>query len=162
VGGDIDQKYKKVEEKYLAYNPHRVNVGSIGVVDEETSGGYVSGIYFVFKSINEKIPPEYILHLLKSIPYKKVIAAYDTKYGAVRANLTYSQLCRIKIPILPQSVLKKFFVKQNILRKVTKEMNKEKESMTKFIYEITTKDLNPNHKEDFEEVLKLATSNEPK
>ena len=41
-------------------------------------------------------------------------------------------------------------------------MNKEKESMTKFIYEITTKDLNPNHKEDFEEVLKLATSNEPK
>ena len=162
MGGDIGQKYKKVEEKYLAYNPHRVNVGSIGLVDKETSGGYVPGIYFVFKSINEKVPPEYILHLLKSKPYKKVIEAYDTKYGAVRANLTYNQLCRIKIPILPESILKKFFNKQNILKKVTEEMNKEKNSMTRFIKEITTKDLNPNHKEDFEEILKIATLNEAK
>jgi len=142
-GDEIAQKYKKVKENYLAYNPHRVNVGSIGLVDSETSGGYVSGIYIVFKSIEEKVPPEYILHLLKSIPYKKVIEAYDTKYGAVRANLTYKQLCRIKIPILPKNILKKFLTKQKILKNITEEMDKEKQSMTKFIQGITNKDFKP-------------------
>jgi len=152
-GSDIKQKYKKTEEKYLAYNPHRVNVGSIGIVDKETSEGYVPGIYIVFKSTDERVPPEYILHLLKSKPYKKVIEAYDTKSGAVRANLTYGQLCRIKIPLLPNSKLKNFLSKQNSLKRVTEEMNKEKRSMTKFIQGITTKNLNLDNKESFKRSL---------
>jgi len=34
--------------------------------------------------------------------------------------------------------------------------------MARFIKEITTKDLDHHHKEDFEEILKIATLNEAK
>lgn len=124
LGEEIKQNYKKVYKGDLVYNPHRVNVGSIGLVTEECDGGYVSGIYVVFRSKNSKVPPEYILTLLKSPAYKKVIEAYDTKYGAVRANLTYEQLCRIRIPVLPPAKLEKFL---NHLREIIDLEEKLKE-----------------------------------
>lgn len=129
LGEEIKQKYKKVHKGDLVYNPHRVNVGSIGLVPEECDGGYVSGIYIVFRSKNAKIPPEFILTLLKSDAYKKVIEAYDTKYGAVRANLTYEQLGRIRIPILPPSQLKKFMDHFDELAEIEKKL-KDKRALT--------------------------------
>ena len=35
IGKDINQSYKKVKSGELVYNPYRVNVGSIGIVQEE-------------------------------------------------------------------------------------------------------------------------------
>jgi type I restriction enzyme M protein len=132
-GKDIRQRYKPVKTGDLVYNPHRVNVGSIGLVTEEFNGGYVSGIYVVFYSADKKIPPEYILKLLKSNQYKRVIEAYDTKYGAVRANLTFEQLCRIKIPMLSNDILKKFLEQQDDIMKRKKELENKEKSISKFI-----------------------------
>jgi len=135
-GEEIKQKYKKVQKGDLVYNPHRVNVGSIGLVPEECDGGYVSGIYIVFRSTSSKVPPEFILTLLKSDAYKKVIEAYDTKYGAVRANLTYEQLCRIRIPILPPAQLKKFMEHLNELAEIEKELKDKRASTEKYLGQI--------------------------
>ncbi|MDN3030919.1 MAG: N-6 DNA methylase [Candidatus Tisiphia sp.] len=46
-GEDINQKYKHVQAGDLVYNPHRINVGSLGLVSEELNGGYVSGILYL-------------------------------------------------------------------------------------------------------------------
>ena len=66
-GSEIHQKYQKVSTGDMVYNPHRVNVGSIGLVTNEFDGGYESGIYVVFKAtLPDKVPSEYIVWLLKS------------------------------------------------------------------------------------------------
>ncbi len=44
LGADIRQRYKRVQVDELTYNPHRVNVGSIGLVTPECVGGRGGGI----------------------------------------------------------------------------------------------------------------------
>lgn len=47
-GKDIKQPYKKVRSGDFAYNPYRINVGSIGWVPPEHDGAYISPAYVVF------------------------------------------------------------------------------------------------------------------
>ena len=108
-GGDsINQTYIRVSAGDLVYNPHRVNVGSIGIVPKELNGGIVSGIYVVFRPRNPvHLPAPYLLSLLKSDIYLKIIRAYDTT-GAVRASLKYEQLGRIKLVLPSSEMLREF------------------------------------------------------
>jgi len=133
------QKYKRVFAGDLVYNPHRINVGSIGLVPKELNGGYVSGIYIVFKSMNDKMPPEYILKLLKSKQYLTVIGAYDTKYGAVRANLTYEMLCKIKVPLLSPNKLSILLNKNSQINTLKKQYVEQEEQLSDIISEFSSK-----------------------
>lgn len=97
-GHELGQPYVRVHAGDLVYNPHRVNVGSLGLVPLELDGGIVSGIYIVFRPLDcGKLPSSYLYYLLKSEPYLRIIRAYDSKHGAVRANLNWEQLKRIRI-----------------------------------------------------------------
>lgn len=123
-GDIINQKYKQVQTGDLSYNPHRINVGSLGLVAKELSNGYVSGIYIVFRVRSQFINilnPEYLLYILKTPYYLRVVNRYDTKYGAVRANLTYEQLCNIKIPLLSKEEMNVFLEKINKLNHIKKD-----------------------------------------
>ena len=113
LGADIKQKYIRVRAGDLVYNPHRVNVGSIGIVTDEHDGKYVSPIYVVFRTVSDKMPATLIWSLLKSNMYKNIIRAYDTRNGAVRPNLTWDQLIRIKVPDLPIHAMEKFIIKHD-------------------------------------------------
>ncbi len=138
-GEDINQKYKHVQAGDLVYNPHRINVGSLGLVSEELNGGYVSGIYIVFrvlKKFQDTLPSEYLLHVLKSKYYLAIIGKYDTKYGAVRANLTYEQLCNIHIPLLKKNEMKEFLEKISKLNNITEEFQKIKNNLKESIHKI--------------------------
>ena len=132
-GREIKQQYIKVFAGDIVYNPHRVNVGSIGVVPEIYAGGIVSGIYVVFRPKNpEKLPPHYVYTWLKSSAYIDIIKAYDTK-GAVRANLSYEQLCRIKIIIPSTQILNefnKFQAQITEFNKTTKKIEGQKKDYT--------------------------------
>ncbi len=137
-GEEINQKYKQVQTGDLSYNPHRVNVGSLGLVPGNLNGGYVSGIYIVFrikKEFQDILTSEYILHILKSPYYLSIIGKYDTKYGAVRANLTYEQLCNIKIPLLDKKQMKRFLEKINKLNFMKKEFKEIEDTVKNSIQE---------------------------
>src|SRR5699024_1617580 len=58
-------RYKLIKKGWFAYNPMRVNVGSIGYAFRADHIGIVSPDYVVF-SCSEEILPEYLLYLLKS------------------------------------------------------------------------------------------------
>ena len=134
LGTDIQQQYKRVNTGDLVYNPHRVNLGSIGIVTDAYNGGYVSPIYVVFRSIDERqAPPVFIWSLLKSEMYKRIIRAYDTRQGAVRPNLTWDQLVRIRIPLLPNGVMKQFTQRQSGWGNLTSELEEKQRSMFTFI-----------------------------
>ena len=99
-GHEFSKSYEgiRVQSGDFVYNPHRVNVGSIGIVPNNLAGGIVPGIYVVFRICDTRqLPPHLLLYQIKSPTYQQVIRAYDSKHGAVRANLTWDQLVRIRI-----------------------------------------------------------------
>jgi len=141
LGREINGKVQQVETDDIVYNPHRVNVGSIGVVPHEYGGGYVSNIYVVFRPTNpDKTPSGYITWLLKSLAYRHVIEAYDTKHGAVRANLTYDQLKRIRIPILNKDGLERYGSLAGEVSALKVRMQVKETGLVSYLEEITTTD----------------------
>ena len=54
-GKNINQAYKKVKNHDLAYNPYRVNIGSIGWKTQNQKNDYISPAYVVFITQNHLI-----------------------------------------------------------------------------------------------------------
>lgn len=140
LGSEINQRYIKVETGDIEYNPHRVNLGSIGIVTEAYNGGHVSPIYIVFRSIDPKIPNTLIWSLLKSDMFKNIIRAYDTRHGAVRPNLSWDQLTRIKVPILPKKEMNDFIEKQANWESLTVAVENIKRNMFEFVGSLEVND----------------------
>ena len=80
--------YKIVPRGCFAYNPSRINVGSVDVQECEDRV-IVSPLYVVF-SVDEKLNRRYLLHYLKSDITLTYIKAYAS--GSVRYNLKFSIL----------------------------------------------------------------------
>lgn len=96
LGKNINQPYIYVEDDCLAYNPYRINVGSIGLKTSKLSNEYISPAYVVFKC-KETILPEYLFIVLKSSVLNTLIKENTT--GSVRQTLSYENLAKIKIPV---------------------------------------------------------------
>lgn len=105
LGKEIKQPYKRVNAGDFAYNPYRINVGSIGRVPPEHDGAYISPAYVVFSVDSSVILPEVFWFILKSDFFNKTLRAATA--GSVRMNLTYSLLETLKIPIPPLPVQEK-------------------------------------------------------
>lgn len=111
-GKDIRQKYHIVNNDWLAYNPYRINVGSIGLKTSSQKGGYISPAYVVF-SCKDTVVPEYILMLMKSDFFNKLIN--DSTTGSVRQTLRFDKLAELKAPIPPVDEQKKILEKYHLL-----------------------------------------------
>ena len=98
VASEDVSKYKKVLPGYFAYNPARINVGSIAYNDSDETG-CVSPMYTVFKVKNNcKINLKYLYAILKS---NSMVKEYgENAYGSVRQQLRFSDLSEIFIPVL--------------------------------------------------------------
>ncbi|WP_213996912.1 restriction endonuclease subunit S [Tepidanaerobacter syntrophicus] len=100
--------YIVLKENQLAYNPYRVNVGSIGLAPKGLLG-LVSPAYTVFET-TEELSAEFLYYYLKSSLGVNLIKWYGDR-GGVRSALRYNDLCEIDIPDLnlnqQMSVLKK-------------------------------------------------------
>jgi type I restriction enzyme S subunit len=95
-GKDINQAYKKMEIGWIAYNPYRINVGSIGVRLKEHKNEYISPAYVVFSCLDNLLP-EYLYLLFKTERFNRVINESTT--GSVRQNLTTDTLKKLQIPL---------------------------------------------------------------
>lgn len=97
LGSEATQMYKQVRAGEIVYNPHRVNIGSIGVVPAYIEKGCVSSVYVVFRPTNPRsYPANYLTSVLKQPRYLKVIMNYSLE--STRAHLPYNELIRIIIP----------------------------------------------------------------
>ena len=122
-GANINQAYKKMEMGWLAYNPYRVNVGSIGMRTAEHQHEYISPAYVVF-SCKETLLPDFLFKLFKTERFNKIINESTT--GSVRQNLTIDILKTLDIPIPPTSVqrilLKNYYKKIDLADNIDKEI----------------------------------------
>jgi type I restriction enzyme S subunit len=91
--------YKLVSFNDIAYNPSRINVGSVARC-HLNDGGAVSPMYVVVRC-RESLLPQYLLHFLKSDVGLQYIN--HRCVGAVRFQLRYIDLEQIELPIPPPS-----------------------------------------------------------
>ncbi len=90
-------KYLLIEEGDFAYNPYRINVGSIGLTPRGKKG-LVSPAYVVFTT-TDKLIPELLLDFLKSPDGIHQIGKYAR--GTVRKALRFEELAQIELPVPP-------------------------------------------------------------
>ena len=97
--------YKLVGRNQIAYNPSRINVGSVALQDREDEV-VVSPLYVVFSVDQERLDPAYLLRFLKSGPGLSQIAFQSI--GTVRNNLKYDGLSNIllRVPSLEEQRLR--------------------------------------------------------
>lgn len=95
-GKEFNQPYKVVKNGYIAYNPYRINVGSIGLKTSTLKGDLISPAYVVF-SCKKTMLPEFLFLLMKTQWFNEQVK--ENTSGSVRQNLTFEALSKIKIPI---------------------------------------------------------------
>jgi len=87
--------YKIVKKETFAYNPARINVGSIGY-SFELNEVIISSLYVCFKT-NKELEDLYLLAYLDTNKFNKNILRYEE--GGVRQYLFYENFSQIKIPL---------------------------------------------------------------
>lgn len=93
-GYDI-RLYKIIKSNTFAYNPARINVGSIGF-SGELNDIIVSSLYVCFQT-NDKLDDNYLLSFLDTFDFRK--AVLRNAEGGVRSYLFYDNFSLIKIPL---------------------------------------------------------------
>lgn len=89
--------YKIVQFNDLAYNPSRINVGSVALC-QYPHGGAVSPMYVVVRT-RATLLPQYLLYFLRSEIGRQHIIHHSV--GAVRFQLRFIDLEQLQIPLPP-------------------------------------------------------------
>lgn len=106
--------YKVVEQGQYAYNPSRINVGSIARLDD-WKNGILSPMYIVFKLDTKKVCSDYFLHWLNSSEARQRIK--NSAQGSVRETVSFKDLGAIDIPLPAMDVQKDVTYKLNLAQK---------------------------------------------
>lgn len=91
-------RYLRVKRDWFAYNPMRINVGSIGWAQSEGQTGVISPDYIVF-SCSDRIHPRLLFSFLKHARGLKEIN--DATAGSVRERLYFDRLAQIEFALPP-------------------------------------------------------------
>lgn len=132
-GAQINQPYKIVKNGFLAYNPYRINVGSIGLKTEEQKYNYISPAYVVF-SCKEGLLPEFLYILFRTNRFNELIRENTT--GSVRQTLSFTSMGNIKFPLPPIEKQKEIVEKYNAKIKLAEEQEQKAENLEEEIEKI--------------------------
>ena len=108
-------KYKIVNKGVFAYNPARVNIGSLGR-NEFDFDGCVSPVYVVFSVLDGY---ENYFDLFRNTDFFKDSVA-SLAIGGVRQSLSYDDLCSIEVIIPSENAVEEFNNLYNQMKKTIK------------------------------------------
>ena len=120
VASKNTSNYYVIEKGHFAYNPSRINVGSLAYkFDNKTS--VISPLYISFRANNNYIKDDYLLNWFSTQPFLKQM---DKSFeGSVRNTLSYESLVKMKISIPSLDEQEKIV---NILSSINKKIQTEK------------------------------------
>ena len=95
IASEDTRNYKVVAKNDFAYNPARINVGSIARMKQDIKG-IISPMYICFKC-NEKILPEYLEYFFESSKFTYEMS--KRLEGSVRMCLSYESMLNIPIEL---------------------------------------------------------------
>ena len=105
MSGVTLSNYKIVRKNYFAYNPSRLNIGSISFSREEKV--IVSPMYIVFRIIRtDLLLPEYLLMYIRRNEFLRYTSFCAS--GSVRDIFDFSTLCDVDITLPPLDVQQKY------------------------------------------------------
>lgn len=107
VASDDTSNYKIVNRNDFAYNPARINVGSIARLTS-LERGVVSPMYICFRATS-KVLPEYLEHFFETKHFNDEMK--NRLEGSVRLCLSWDGLCSIPI-MLPSIAVQKYIGEQ--------------------------------------------------
>lgn len=121
--------YKIVKPNQFAYNPSRINLGSIALRNESDGKCIVSPMYVVFEVIDsEKLMPDYLLLWLSRSEFLRSTLFYAS--GSVRDTFGFEDMNNVAIPIPNISVqreivnIHKCYIERQRIAEVLKEQLK--------------------------------------
>lgn len=97
------KNYKILKKGTFAYNPSRINIGSIAILEEDIA--IVSPMYVVFKISEQQknlLLPEFLYLWFKRAEFQRSTLFYAV--GSVRDTFNWEDMCRVKIPLPPIEV----------------------------------------------------------
>jgi len=115
VASDDATNYKIVKKGQFAYNPSRINVGSLDLL-LDFEEGILSPMYVVFETNRKILLPEFLYYHLKSYWFTGHIPMFVQ--GSVRDSLSFDGLCGIRF-FIP------CFEEQTAIAQVLKTADKE-------------------------------------
>lgn len=119
IGIDL-QNYKIVRKGQFAYNPSRINLGSIALLSDDDC--IVSPMYIVFKVVYTNILlPEYLMMWLSRSEFYRSTLFYAS--GSVRDTFDFNIMKEVKIPI-PKLKIQEDIVNIYSAYQLRKEINK--------------------------------------
>ena len=92
-------KYKIIEPGMFAYNPMRLNIGSIGLCKYSYTKGLVSPDYVVFGCDTDNLLPEFLNYAIQGLEWQQWASAAGV--GSVRVRIYYKELARLALTIPP-------------------------------------------------------------
>ena len=95
--GQNPERYKFASAGTIFYNPMRILIGSIALVDDESTEGIVSPDYVVAKPKLDRLLPRFFYSWLRSKHGARAILG--TAKGAVRERMMFKGLTRIEMPL---------------------------------------------------------------
>ena len=121
VASDNKTNYKIVKLNDFAFNPARINVGSIAKLNNYKIG-IVSPMYICFKCVENKLNADYLAYYFLSNSFKNSLN--KRLEGSVRQCLQYDALCNIRllVPTLNEQIV---FV--NKIKLISEKLEKEKD-----------------------------------
>jgi len=134
-GKNINQPYKKVYNGDLAYNPYRINVGSIGLKTDILKNNFISPAYVVFYC-NNKLKPAFLYKMFKTETFNKIIN--DNTTGSVRQNLKFDSLANIRIPLpsiqKQEQILKEYNDKISLAKRQEEEAKNLENEIEEYLF----------------------------
>ncbi len=104
VKGASTDRCKVVRPNAFAYNPMRINIGSIAR-NETADTLMVSPDYVVFEAQPDGLLPEYLDHVRRSHAWQSFVGAAGN--GSVRVRIYYDHLSQLRLPLPPRAEQRK-------------------------------------------------------
>lgn len=100
--GKHPERYKAVEPGTVFYNPMRILLGSIAMLDDGEEAGITSPDYVVMRGRSGILHHRVFYYWLRSAQGQQLIR--DLARGGVRERILFNRLCEGRIPVLPWDV----------------------------------------------------------
>ncbi|HNW68054.1 MAG TPA: restriction endonuclease subunit S [Bacteroidales bacterium] len=140
--GLLFDNYKIVYINEFAYNPSRINIGSIAMQTKSTC--IVSPMYIVFKIVNKLLLPEYLQILFSRKEFQRSTLFYAM--GSVRDTFDFNLMQEVKVSIPPPEVQQAIVNIYNCAEEAKNIANEAREKMKTLCPALVQRAINTTHK----------------
>jgi type I restriction enzyme, S subunit len=143
VSNSLD-RYKVVEPHMFAYNPMRINIGSIAYCKTNQKTGLVSPDYVVFGCNPKHLDSNYLYYYIKGPLWQKWTDAAGV--GSVRVRIYYRELAKMPIslpPLKEQKAIASILGALDDKIELNRRMNETLEAMARALFQSWFVDFDP-------------------